>query len=160
LPKLLAAGSVIGILTIVSLAGFANASILAPYSESTITVKESEVYCTYNNINPAVVVKDQAGNIITQTTVNTQVLIEATVNLDCNTADEPLTTIIEVRDKQGSTTYLAWQMVPISSSQQIITGLSWMPDKPGEYDVRFFPMVCLQCPMVLSHIVTYKITVV
>jgi hypothetical protein len=80
--------------------------------------------------------------------------------LACNTADEPLTTIIEVRDAQGMTTYLAWQIVPISSSQQIITGSSWMPDKPGDYDVRFFPIICLQCPMIISPVVTYKITVV
>ena len=94
IAKAASAGSVIGALAVISLTGFSNASVLAPYSESTIPVKESEVFCTYNNIDPAVVVKDQTGNIITQTTVNTQVLIEATVNLDCNTADEPLTTII------------------------------------------------------------------
>jgi hypothetical protein len=113
-----------------------------------------------NRLDPAVVVKDQAGNIITQTEVGTQVLIEATVNLDCNTTDEQLTAIVEVRNADGMTTYLAFQIVSINSSQKIIIGSSWMPDKSGDYDVRFFPITCLRCPMVIHPVVTYKIAVV
>lgn len=157
MPKLLAAGSVISIMAVIGLVGFAHA---VPYSESVITVKESEVYCTYSRVDPSVVVKDHNDNVITQTAIGTQVLIEATVNLDCNVTDEPLTAIVEVRNAEGMTTYLAWQIIPISSSQQIKLDSSWMPDKPGDYDVRFFSITCLHCPMILNHIVTYKITVV
>jgi hypothetical protein len=106
-------------------------------------------------------VKDRAGNVVTQTTVGTQVLIEGTVDLDCNSSPgDPPVAIFEVRDAEGMTDYLAWQTISVESGEQITTGLSWMPERPGVYDVRFFPIVCLNCPMVLNKVVIYEITVV
>ena len=136
----------------------ADAAILSTVAETTISVKEA---CDGPVIDPDVVVKDQAGNIITETTVGTQVSIEGSVTMDCfQYADDSQTIIFEVRYEQDITTYLAWQMLSEDSGGQITAGVSWTPDKPGKYEVRFFPIVCLSCPMVLSNVVTYEITVV
>jgi len=135
----------------------ADAAILSTVAETTINVKEA---CDGPVIDAELVVKDQAGNVIKQTTVGTQVLIEGSVFMDCfQYPDDSQTTIFEVRDEQGITTYIAWQIIS-KDSEQIVAGVSWTPDKPGNYEVRFFPIVCLSCPMVLSNVVTYEITVV
>jgi hypothetical protein len=130
---------------------------LSPVVSTTITVREP---CDGPVIEPELVVKDQAGNVIKQTTVGTQVLIEGSVFLDCiQYPDDSQTTIFEVRDEEGITTYFAWQII-LEDSKQIVTGVSWTPDAPGKYEVRFFPIVCLICPMVLSKVVEYEIIVV
>lgn len=86
-------------------------------------------------------------------------LIGGTVTLDCiDYLDDSQTTIFEVRNEEALTTYLAWQIIS-QDSKQIATGVSWTPDRPGNYEVRFFPIVCLNCLMVLSNVVTDEITV-
>lgn len=136
----------------------ANAAVLSTVAETTINVKEA---CDGPVIDAELVVKDQAGNVIKQTTVGTQVLIEGTVYMECiDYPDNSRITLFEVRTKEGITTYFAWQKFPEYTDGQMAAGLSWTPDKPGEYKVRLFPVVCLNCPMVLNKVVTYEITVV
>lgn len=163
LPRLLGP-AIVGVLLVASLPAVldANATLFSTVQESVITVKEKQVYCTNDRVHPALTVKDQAGNVITQTAVGTQVLIEAVVGLDCNVylSGELLTMIFEVRDEEGITNYLAWQIFAIESGDQIMTGLSWTPEKPGNYEVRFFPITCLRCTGIFHNIVTYEITVI
>ena len=151
---------IVGMLTaaILSPVLAADAAVLSTGAETTINVKEA---CNGPVIDAEVVVKDQAGNVIKQTTVGTQVLIEGTVSMECvDHPDASRITLFEIRTKEGITTYLAWQKFPIYTSGQMAAGLSWTPDEPGEYEVRLFPVFCLNCPMVPSKIVTYEITVV
>lgn len=135
----------------------ADAAVLSTVAETTINVKEA---CNGPVIDAEVVVKDQAGNVITETTVGTQVSIEGTVSMACiDHHEDSRITLFEVRTKEGITTFLAWQTISEYSDGQIIISQSWTPDKPGEYEVRLFSPVCLRCPMVLSNVVTYEITV-
>ena len=145
LPKLLVSALITVLLT-ASMFGFlnANAAVLSAVQESIITVKEKEINCNSSRVHSALAVKDQAGNAITQTTVGTQVYIEGIVNLDCNTSGGSPIALFEVRDEEDTTVYLAWQTFPIDTGQ-ITIGSSWMPDKPGNYEERFFPITCLQC---------------
>jgi hypothetical protein len=135
----------------------ADAAILSKVAEATITVSEA---CDDPAIDLKLAVKDQAGNIIKQTTAHTQVFIEGTVNFNCNKSAESPIVLFEVRDGEGITTYLAWQRFSGESSGQVISGSSWTPDRPGIYEVRFFYIACLSCPMVLNPVVTYEITVI
>jgi hypothetical protein len=155
-------GVVIGIVTMISLATFAAGSIpplpLA-YNESTITVKEA---CNSPAIDLGLVVKDQAGSIVKQTTVGTPVLIEGSVDMDClQCQDDSRVILFEVRDKEGVTTFLAWQMFSAEDfDDRLAAGASWMPEKTGNYEIRFFTIACLNYSGVLPHVVTYEITVV
>jgi hypothetical protein len=161
LPRL-TAPALIGILLVASMSAVSAAAGFSNVQETVITVKEKEVLCDgVPLIDADLVVKDQADNIITGTTVGTQVLIEGIVLIDCvDSVKEPRTTIFEIRDKDDITTFLAWQTISGYSDEQIVVSQSWTPDKPGKYEVRFFPLVCLNCPMVLNKVVTYEITVV
>ena len=144
-------------MAIISSATNADAVISNKVARISMKVKEA---CDGPLIKPELVVKDLAGNVIKETIVGRQVLIEGSVLMDCfQYPDGSQTTILEVRNEQDITTYLAWQMLSEDSGGQIITGVSWTPDKPGTYDVRFFPMVCLSCPMILSNVVSYEIIV-
>lgn len=144
----------------------ANATaVMNKVAETTIIVNER---CDGPVIAPDLFVKDRTGNvIISQATAGTQLLIEGSVFMDCFQYPENLqTAIFEVKDKQGHTTHLAWQQTLSSEDlggQKIITitaGVSWTPDKPGTYTVRFFPIVCMTCTPILHNVVIKEITVV
>jgi hypothetical protein len=159
LPRLLGP-ALVGLLALAILSPVfsADASVLHTVVKTTISVKEA---CAGSAVDASVVVKDQAGNIIVETTVGTQVSIEGTVFIDCvNYIDgEPQITFFEVRDEEGMTTFLAWQRISEYSDGQIVANQSWTPDESGEYEVRLFSPVCLRCPMVLNNVVTYEIRV-
>lgn len=143
---------------IISPATSADAVILSPVAETTIIVKEA---CDGPVIIPEVVVKDTTGNVIKLTAVGRQVFIEGSVFMDCfQYPDDSQTNIFEVRNEQDITTYLAWQVLSEDSGGQITAGVSWTPDRSGTYTVRFFPLVCLSCPMILSNVVSYEIIVI
>jgi hypothetical protein len=162
LPRLIG-HALLGALLAASLFGAldANAAILSTIQESIITVKEKEINCGGDRVHAALAVRDQAGNVVTQTSAGTQVLIEGTLDLDCNNSPgDPPVVLFEVRDEDGMTVHLAWQTVSVESGKQIVTGLSWIPEKPGVYDVRFFALFCLNCTGQMPTIVTEEITVV
>lgn len=131
---------------------------LSTIAETTVTVREP---CNGPVVDPEVVVKDLAGNIITETYVGAQVSIEGTVLFDCVdfANEDQRITLFEVRTKEGITTFIAWQVIEYTDGR-VVAGQSWTPDKPGEYEVRLFSPVCLNCPMVLSNVVAYEITVI
>jgi hypothetical protein len=156
LLKLLALVLAVGVL--VTTLNNAYAELLG-YSKSQITIGERQIYCTQDKIEAELVVKDLDGNVITQTAAGSEVSMEATLNLDCNISDNPLMMLFEVRDSDGMTKYLTYQQMPVHSMRQVVTSSSWVTDKPGEYEVRFFHITCLACPMVLASVEQYKITV-
>jgi hypothetical protein len=83
--------------------------------------------------------------------------------MDCfQYPDESQVVLFEVRDKEGITTYLAWQRLAAAEDlgRQIVASTSWTPDKPSTYETRLFAIVCLSCRGVLSHVATYEITVI
>lgn len=132
---------------------------LLGFSESQITVGEKQVYCTQDKIGAELVVKDLDGNVITQTAAGSEVSMETTLDLNCNISSTPLTMLFEVRDSDGMTKYLAYQQMQVHSMGQVVTSSSWIADKPGEYEVRFFPIIDLHSTSILANIEVYKITV-
>lgn len=156
LLKLLATVSAVGVLAISLNDAYGE---MFGYSESQITVGERQVYCTQDKIEAELVVRDLDGNVITQTAARSEVSMESTLKLDCNTSANPLTMLFEVQDSDGITTYFILQQVPVSSVKQITVGASWISDRPGEYTIRFFHITCLNCPGVVLSVEQYKVTV-
>jgi hypothetical protein len=136
----------------------ADAIILSDVAETTIPVIEP---CNGPTIEATVLVEDLSGRIINETKVGNQVLIEGSAFMDClQYPDDQQTMIFEVRNKEGITTFIAWQSVLQDSGGTLAGGVAWTPDEPGTYTVRFFPIVCLSCPMVLNKVVSYEVLVV
>jgi hypothetical protein len=172
LQTLLASIAVVSILTMLSLTSFeyANGSILPMgYNHSYIQVlpagqtteDQNAATCDFSKVYMQdLLVRNMQGDIITETQVGSQVVIEASAVNGCQFEDKPLLVLFEVRNSDGITGYLSWQNGTISSNQQVVVGSSWVaPDVPGEYEVRGFYVGCLACPMILSNVHTYKLTV-
>jgi len=172
LPKQAAAITAMSVLVIFSLPNFASGATPPAISEIKETViqvlpagsgeNESNKPCEpiYDVYLKDLFVRDMQSNVITETTVGSQVVIEANVVNNCENEDKPLLALFEVRNSDGITVYLSWQNSTIGSNQQTIVGSSWVAtDAPGEYDVRGFGIGCLNCPQILSNILTYKLTV-
>jgi hypothetical protein len=65
-------------------------------------------------------------------------MITTSFNHVDTTRDQQFVTVVEVRDTEGITAYLAWQSGIIGPGQSYTLTASWVADKPGEYFVRSF----------------------
>jgi hypothetical protein len=106
----------------------------------------------------APVAKDVQGGTVSQITVGQQVVL--TTQITNNIDDElPFVGLIEVRDSDGITQFLAWQTGVMDSGDRSEIGLSWTPEDAGDYQVRTFVISSLNNPQVLSPVATSTISV-
>ncbi len=139
---------------------------LIGYSESavvTVLTEEQAAACGFGWVSPkSLLVRDHAGNVLTQTTTGSQVVLEVEVASKC-VLDKSAMIILEVRGPDDDVTnYLTWQEVTINSKGRLVATSSWVaPEQAGEYQVRAFSFshLSLQNPMVLQSVLTYKLTV-
>ncbi len=104
------------------------------------------------------VVKDPSGGAVNIITPGQQVVL--TTSILNNLEDElPFVGLIEVRDSQGITQFLAWQTGVLNADGRAEIGLSWTPQVQGDYQVRTFVLSNLNNPIVLSEVKTTNITV-
>jgi hypothetical protein len=112
------------------------------YSESQIMVvplsedseSEADAICEFKRIYMQdLLVRDLKGKVITETTVGSQVMIEAAVVNGCENQDNHmLVALFEVRDSRDLTIYLTWYNSTINSNQTVEVGASWVaPEVPG-----------------------------
>lgn len=104
------------------------------------------------------VTKDISGNIITEVTAGSQVILSTDITNNKATST-PFAAIVEVRDADGFTVYLQWQTGTLNASGTTGVGLSWTPDAPGTYTVRTFVLSNIANPLVLSPVAESTITV-
>lgn len=139
-----------------------NESIIQVVSESQYSLPDSGEYCQAYGIGTKdLLVRDLKGNVITETTAGSQVMLETTIVNSCIDQDNALSmTLFEVRDSREITIYLTWQNNTINSKTSSITGASWVtPYVPGEYLVRSFHITCLNCTGLIHDIQEYNLTV-
>jgi hypothetical protein len=107
----------------------------------------------------APIVTDVSGQELDEIATGTQVVLSTTIVN--NQADaQPFAAIVEVRDGDGITRYLQWQIGTLPASGRANVGLSWTPDAPGDYTVRTFVLDKISgTPAILSPIVESEITV-
>jgi hypothetical protein len=116
------------------------------YSESTITVKEEQTYCTSNTLELTdVSIKDTKVNKVTDSKVGSQIVVEASVTSNCEISNYPILILFEVRDSEGMTRYLALQNTTMSQGDQTTSGFSWTAGEAGDYELRVFTHACLRC---------------
>jgi hypothetical protein len=67
--------------------------------------------------------------------------------------------LIEVRDSDGVTIFLAWQIGQLAGGDRTQVGLSWTPEDQGDYTVRTFVISDLNDPDILSEVSESDVTV-
>jgi hypothetical protein len=131
-------------------------------AETIIHVSPQDTPCSFNDVQfTSLLIRDMQGNVITETTANSQVMFEASVTHCNNLNDEPLLIAFEVRssDENESTGYFATQTRNANSDEQIVIGSSWLtPNAPGEYKVIAFYMPCFSCRFFLNEVLQYNFT--
>jgi hypothetical protein len=65
---------------------------------------------------------------------------------------QPFVALIEVRDSDGITVYLAWQTGVLGRNSDAQVGLSWIPNVADSYEIRTFVITDLKNPQILTPI--------
>ena len=102
---------------------------------------------------------DMAGNRIHNSTLGYPVMI-LTDFTNAKLVSQSVTFLIEVRDENGVTQYLAWQITTAPTMGTKSAGISWISDKAGEYQIRTFVISNLTNPQVLSPVEAANFVVV
>jgi hypothetical protein len=103
-------------------------------------------------------VEDASGNPVPEITVGKQVILTTTLS-NQNAGSQPFVALVEVRDSNDVTTYLAWQTGTLSANGSADIGLSWTPEFAGSYEVRSFAISSLSNPQILSDIAESTVSV-
>lgn len=106
----------------------------------------------------APVLTTPTGQPVDQVQAGQQVVLTTTIN---NNLDEavPFVAIVEVRDDNGVTVFLAWQTGTLGADGRATVGLSWTPDFAGDYDIRTFVISSLDNPRILSEVKQSSVSV-
>jgi len=102
--------------------------------------------------------EDVSGNPVSEINAGEQVILTTAVTNE-NAQSQPFVALIEVRDSNDITVYLAWQTGTLPANGRADIGLSWTPDFADTYEVRTFVISSLSSPQILSEIATSQITV-
>lgn len=102
--------------------------------------------------------KDVTGETLDEVSVGQQVVLTTNV-VNTEASPQSFVALIEVRDSNGVTVFLAWQTGTLSANGQTQVGLSWTPDIADDYEVRTFVISDLNNPTILSPVETSNITV-
>lgn len=103
-------------------------------------------------------VEDSSGNPVSEVTTGRQVILTTTLT-NAKAGSQPFVALMEVRDSNDVTVYLAWQTGTLPPNGHSDIGLSWTPDFSGSYTARTFAISSLSNPSILSEISTTTITV-
>jgi hypothetical protein len=104
--------------------------------------------------------KEINGNAVQELRTGKQVILSTTVTNNNNNQSQPFTAILEVRDANGVTIYLQWQKGILGPSDISGIGLSWTPERAGNYEIRTFVVSDMLNAEVLSPVATSGIITV
>lgn len=91
--------------------------------------------------------------------VDEQVVITSNIGNDCIEEQVPFVVIIEVRNADQVTEYLAWQtgVLPYRAANSL--GVSWSAQHAGDYEIRIFALGSLENPVILSVVKFSNVTI-
>jgi hypothetical protein len=106
----------------------------------------------------SITMKDSYGNTVALARTSEQVVIG--IKVDNNFERElDITAVIEARDAEGTTQYLAFQSNTLDVGNTVDIGTVWIPSKAGDYNLRTFLITGLTNPEVLSEAVETTVKV-
>lgn len=94
------------------------------------------------------------GSQIMSAHVGEQLMVTTTFNHLNTNRDQQFVTIVEVRDTDGITAFVAWQSGIIEPGANYALAASWVVNEPGEYFIRSFVVSTLSPSSsdALSHV--------
>ena len=96
-----------------------------------------------------------SGNLL----VGQQVTLTTVVTSSFERDTVPFVAIMEVRDAAGVTVSLGWQSGTAQPQGHPELGMSWVPERPGNYELRTFLISDLLSPRILSNVTSATVTV-
>jgi hypothetical protein len=96
-----------------------------------------------------------SGNLL----VGQQVTLTTLVTSSFQRDTVPFVAIMEVRDAAGVTVSLGWQRGTAQPQGHPELGMSWVPERPGNYELRTFLISDLLSPRILSNVTSATVTV-
>jgi hypothetical protein len=88
-----------------------------------------------------------------------QTLLSTEISSSFPEEEQPFVAIIEVRDSSGVTVFIGWQRGTLAPQGRTEVGMSWIPQEPGNFQVRTFLISDLLSPNVLSEVFASPVTV-
>lgn len=74
--------------------------------------------------------------------------------------DKDYAVIIDVRDSAGITETLSWQTGTIDAQGAAYAGVTWIPQRAGDYQIRAFVLSSIDNPQPYSSVAQSEITIV
>jgi hypothetical protein len=88
-----------------------------------------------------------------------QAILSAEISSSSQREELSFVAILEVRDSSGVTVSIGWQSGSLSAQGQTEVGMSWLPEDPGNFQVRTFLISDLLSPQVLSEVASTMVKV-
>jgi plastocyanin len=98
------------------------------------------------------------GTELTAGTVGKAIGLQATVK-NVDVVSKPFTAVFKVKDAAGVTIYIAWISGTLAPGQELTPGVSWTPDKSGNYTVEVMVFKSLSEPTPFSDVISTTLTV-
>jgi hypothetical protein len=98
------------------------------------------------------------GAEVTAGTVGKAIGLQATVK-NVDVVSKPFTAVFKVKDAAGVTIYIAWISGTLAPGQELTPGVSWTPDKSGNYTVEVMVFKSLAEPTPFSDVISTTLTV-
>nr|AFK24884.1 hypothetical protein Josef01_05d18_36 [uncultured archaeon] len=116
------------------------------------------VYANGYTAPPLPVMKDASGNELKIAKVGQTVVLSSYI-LNIWDHEQEFVSIMEARDQDGVTVFLAWQSGILNTNSGIEIGSSWTPGNSGKYQLRTFMITSFANPQILSPIAVSDITI-
>lgn len=93
-------------------------------------------------------------------TAGEQFVITTIMSNNCVQDDVPFFALVEVRNSDGTTESLSWQSGVLKGlGYQTEIGVSWVPLRGGDYELRTFAVSNTQNPQILTAVMSQNITI-
>jgi hypothetical protein len=91
--------------------------------------------------------------------VGQQVTLTTEVTSSSERDEVPFVAIMEIRDAAGVTVSIGWQSGTVQPQTGAEIGMSWVPEGPGNYELRTFLISDMLNPVILSSVSSSEVTV-
>jgi hypothetical protein len=141
-----AVASILLIVVSLSIIPSAYSLSLSPAQSTVIHVADPDVCKAHPVLTKDLAVKKVSGRPLTDDAyAGRQHIVEALLSAECYGATDkngnyPFLLLIEIRDSDGITQQFVLQQGTIEPWTEMTVGFSWIPDRPGEYEIRSFSL--------------------
>ncbi len=114
--------------------------------------------CNLETTNP--VLKSPSSRVLAEATAGEQFVITTIISNNCVEDDVPFFALVEVRNSDGTTESLSWQSGVLRGIEdQTEVGVSWVPLRGGDYELRTFAVSNTENPQILTAVMSQNITI-